>query len=47
MNACQRLDVELQSATNDAGRYRAALTYQLRETGGPLVAIHSPEFLVG
>jgi hypothetical protein len=47
LDAGQRLDVELQSATNDAGRYRAALTYQLRETGGLLVAIHSPEFLVG
>lgn len=47
LDAGQRLDVELISATTIAGRYRAALTYQLRESGGPLVAIHSPEFLVG
>ena len=47
LDAGQGLDVELTSATTIAGRYRAALTYQLRESGGPLVAIHSPEFLVG
>ena len=47
LDAGQGLDVELQSATNSAGSYRAALTYQLRESGGPLVAIHSPEFVVG
>ncbi len=47
LDAGQRFDVELKSATNIAGRYRAALTYQFRESGGPLVAIHSPEFLVG
>ena len=46
LDAGQSLDVALQSATQVVGRYRAALTYRLRESGGPLVAIHSPEFLV-
>jgi hypothetical protein len=47
LDAGQNLDVELQSAANIAGLYRASLTYQFRESGGPLVAIHSPEFQVG
>ena len=47
LDAGRHLNVELKSATTSADRYRAALTYQFRESGGPLVAIHSPEFLVG